>query len=298
MDSLLDIQGVSLSYRDKLVLDGVTLSVARGGTLGVIGPNGAGKTSLLKIILGIVSPTKGTVLIDGLSPKQATRRGLVGYLPQNPTIATNLPIDTRQLIELGLAGRVGMLHPVAKDDERFIDELVEQVGLASQKHTPIGDLSGGQLQRALIVRALVSRPKLLLLDEPTIGIDSRGQQEFMRLLADLKTKLGLTIVFVSHDLRAVTGISDRIACVSKSIHFHDVPQHMPGELVHRMFACDLDALGIEGQRAALTPLCDDPACDGHHHSALAPVSVAPGAFEIDPNQTFDANPKIDVKAGS
>jgi zinc transport system ATP-binding protein len=281
MDALLDIRDVSLSYRDRVVLDGVTLTVARGGTLGVIGPNGAGKTSLLKIILGIVSPTRGSVLIDGLSPKQATRRGLVGYLPQSPTIATNLPIDTRQLIELGLAGRVGMLHSIGHEDRQFIAEMIEQVGLADELHTPIGRLSGGQLQRALIVRALASRPKLLLLDEPTIGIDSRGQQEFMRLLSSLKSKLGLTIVFVSHDLRAVTGISDRIACVSKSIHFHDVPQHMPGELVHRMFACDLDALGIEGQRAALTPLCADPACDGHHHLPLAPVAAVQGPLEFD-----------------
>ncbi len=290
MDSLLDIRDVSLSYRDKLVLDGVTLSVARGGTLGMIGPNGAGKTSLLKIILGIVTPTRGTVLIDGLSPRQATRRGWVGYLPQNPTIATNLPIDTRQLIELGMAGRVGMLHSPSADDGRFIDDLIREVDLSEQLHTPIGELSGGQLQRALIVRALVSRPKLLLLDEPTIGIDPRGQQEFMRLLADLKSRLDLTIVFVSHDLRAVTGISDRIACVSKSIHFHDVPQHMPGELVHRMFACDLDALGIEGPRAAVTPLCNDPNCDGHHHSSLAPAAVGKGSlsFESDDATKADA----------
>lgn len=280
MDSLLDIRDVSLAYREKVVLKDVTLSVARGATLGVIGPNGAGKTSLLNIILGVVNPTRGNVLIDGLPPKKATRAGLVGYLPQNPNIARDLPIDTRQLIELGLAGRVGMLHSIDRSQQAFVDELIEQVGLGPQLHTPIGELSGGQLQRALIVRALVSRPKLLLLDEPTIGIDSRGQQEFMRLLADLKSRLELTIVLVSHDLRAVTGISDRIACVSQSVHFHDVPQHMPGDLVHRMFACDLDALGIEGHRAALTPICADPNCDGHHHSPLAPAAVISGPVAI------------------
>lgn len=281
MEFLLDIREVSLRYRDRLVLDRISLHVPRGTTLGVIGPNGAGKTSLFKVILGLVSPTQGSVLIEGLSPKQATRRGLVGYLPQNPTIATNLPIDVRQLIELGLAGRVRPLHAASRADQTFVDELIEQVGLADQLHTPIGELSGGQLQRALIVRALVSRPKLLLLDEPTIGIDVRGQQEFMRLLANLRSKLDLTILLVSHDLRAVTGISDRIACVSKTIHFHDVPQHMPGELVHRMFACDLDALGIEGHRAALTPICSDPACDGHHHSPLAPAAAVEGPLQFD-----------------
>ena len=281
MESLLDIRNVRLAYRDRVVLEGITLSVSRGSTLGVIGPNGAGKTSLLKIILGIVLPDEGTVLIDGLWPKQATRRGLVGYLPQNPSVAANLPIDTRQLVALGLAGRVGMLHAISRSDSNFVDELIEQVGLAAERHSPIGELSGGQLQRALIVRSLVSRPKLLLLDEPTIGIDSRGQQEFMKLLADLRSKLDLTIVFVSHDLRAVTGISDRIACVAKTVHFHDVPQHMPGELVHRMFACDLDALGIEGHRVALTPICADPARDGHHHSPLAPVVAHDGPIHFE-----------------
>jgi zinc transport system ATP-binding protein len=275
MAFLLDINAVSLTYRDRQVLENISLHVPRGTTLGVIGPNGAGKTSLLKIILGLVMPTRGTVLIDGLSPRQATRSGLVGYLPQNPTIATNLPIDTRTLVELGLAGRVGLLRNADRESQRFIDELFEQVGLKGHEHTSISELSGGQLQRALIVRALVSRPKLLLLDEPTIGIDVRGQQEFMALLTNLKSRLDLTIVFVSHDLRAVTGVSDRIACVSKTIHFHDVPQHMPGELVHRMFACDLDALGIQGHRAALTPICSDPACDGHHHSPISPAVAGP-----------------------
>lgn len=280
METLLDIHNISLSYRDRVVLQDVTLSVARGSTLGVIGPNGAGKTSLLKIILGIVSPTRGSVTIAGLPPRKAIREGLVGYLPQNPSIARDLPIDTQQLVELGLAGKTGLLNAIDPQQKAFADELIQQVGLATKMHTPIGDLSGGQLQRALIVRALVSRPRLLLLDEPTIGIDARGQQEFMRLLAELKSRLDLTIVLVSHDLRAVTGISDRIACVSQSVHFHDVPQHMPGDLVHRMFACDLDALGIEGQRAAITPICSDPNCDGHHHSPLAPGETVSGPIQI------------------
>jgi zinc transport system ATP-binding protein len=274
MDTLLDIRDVSFAYRrERPAVEGISLAVARGSTVAMIGPNGGGKTTLLRLILGQLEPTTGSILIDGMTPRQATRAGLVGYLPQSPQIATNVPIDLRQLVELGLAGRVGMLRGIVPADRAWVDELIGRVGMTDFAHASISELSGGQLQRGLIARALVARPRLLLLDEPTIGIDRRGQQAFIELLMSLRTSLGLTIVIVSHDLRAVTSISDRIACVSGKVHFHDVPQHLPAEVVYDLFACDLDALGLDGQRAALTPMCADPACDGHHHNPLAPVSV-------------------------
>ena len=278
MEPILDIRDVSFAYRrDRPALEGLTLSVPRGTTLGVIGPNGAGKTTLLKLILGLLEPTKGTIRIDGQPPRRATRAGIVGYLPQNASVAPGVPIDARQLVTLGLAGRLGFLQSPARDELVFVDELLDRVGLAKHAHLPINALSGGQLQRALIARAVVSRPKLLLLDEPTIGIDHRGQQQFIELIGELKRALDLTVLFVSHDLRAVTSISDRIACVAGHVHFHDVPQHVPADLVFDLFACDLDALGLggkgtdAGQRLALTPLCADPACDGHHLNPLAPL---------------------------
>lgn len=278
MDVLLDIRDVSFAYRrDRPALENISLSVGRGSTVALIGPNGGGKTTLLKLILGQLEPTGGSITIDGQPPRRATRSGLVGYLPQTPQIATNVPIDSRQLVELGLAGRAGLLQGIAAADRAWIDELLGRVGMAESAHTPISELSGGQLQRILIARALASRPKLLLLDEPTIGIDRRGQQAFIELLTNLRSTLGLTILIVSHDLRAVTSISDRIACVSGKVHFHDVPQHLPADVVYDLFACDLDALGLDGQRAALTPICTDPACDGHHLNLLAPpVSTKAG----------------------
>jgi len=115
------------------------------------------------------------------------------------------------------------------------------------------------LQRVLIARALAPRPKLLLLDEPTTGIDRSGQQRFIEFIEGLKTELGLTVVFVSHDLRAVSSISDRIACLNTTLHYHDVPQHLPAELVYRMFACDLEAMGIKEH--VHTSTCD------HDHAA-------------------------------
>jgi zinc transport system ATP-binding protein len=266
---LLDIRDLDFNYGPTPVLSGIRLAVAPGSTLGVIGPNGGGKSTLLRLILGLLKPTRGSILIDGLAPVDAVKRGsVVGYLPQNPQLAQRFPIDVTQLVELGLAGRTGLLRGAPAEDIAFARELIDSVGLAEYRNTPIPSLSGGQLQRALIARALVTRPKLLLLDEPTVGVDHRGQQEFIQLIHRLKQRLSLTVVFVSHDLRAVTSISDRIACVQRTLHFHDTPNHLPADVVYNLFACDLAAIGV-GTR------CDDPSCDGQHSAAHPNVMVRP-----------------------
>ena len=247
MDPIVDIARLDFAYREQLVLKHVDFAVERGSTLGLIGPNGGGKTTLIKLLLGLLAPTRGRIAIDGLEPKQAVRRGdVVGYLPQNPSVPENFPITVRQLARLGLAGKTGLLRATPRGDLAFVDGLLERVGVRDAADAPVGTLSGGQLQRALLARALAPRPRLLLLDEPTTGIDRGGQQRFIEFLADLKQDLGLTVVFVSHDLRAVTAIADRIACLNLTLHYHDVPERMPAELVYRMFSCDLQAMGIGG----------------------------------------------------
>src|SRR5205814_9933722 len=122
----------------------------------------------------------------------------------------------------------------------------------------VATLSGGQLQRVLIARALSVRPKLLLLDEPTTGIDRSGQQRFIDLVAQLKREMDLTIVFVSHDLRTVSAVCDRVACLTLTLHYHDVPHKLPAELAHQLFACDLEAMGIErAEESHECPECAD-----------------------------------------
>src|SRR5687767_13668429 len=205
MDPIVDIAHLDFAYgRQQLVLKHVHLAVARGSTLGLIGPNGGGKTTLIKLLLGLVAPTRGVITIDGLSPRDAVRRGdVIGYLPQNPRVPENFPITVRQLARLGLVGKTGLLRKAARDDLNFVDGLLERVGMREVANEPVGTLSGGQLQRALFARALAARPRLLLLDEPTTGIDRSGQQRFIEFLQALKRELNLTVVFVSHDLRAV-----------------------------------------------------------------------------------------------
>ena len=249
MPDLVEISNLDFTYDPgaQPVLKGVDLRIESGTTMGLIGPNGGGKTTLIKLLLGVLEPTAGSIRIGGLSPRQAIRRGdMVGYLPQSPQPAPRFPLSARQVVRLGLAGKTGMLRPHARDDLAFADDLLSRVGVADVADRPVSALSGGQLQRVYIARALAPRPRLLLLDEPTTGIDRPGQQRFIEFVQGLKNEMGLTVVFVSHDLRAVSSISDRIACLNLTLHYHDVPDRMPADLVYRMFACDLEAMGIKG----------------------------------------------------
>ncbi len=247
MPALVEISDLDFAYSSHPVLQSIRLMIDAGSTLGLIGPNGGGKTTLVRLLLGMLQPTRGSIRIAQLSPKRAIAQGdLIGYLPQNPRIPVNFPISVRQMVRLGLVGKTGLLRPHRKGDLSFVEQLLERVTLAAQADDPVGSLSGGQLQRAFIARALAPRPKLLLLDEPTTGIDRSGQQQFIEFIAQLKAELALTMVFVSHDLRAVSSISDRIACLNQTLHYHDVPDHLPADLVYRMFACDLEAMGIKG----------------------------------------------------
>jgi zinc transport system ATP-binding protein len=244
-DNLIDVQQLDFAYRDQLVLKHIDLRVTRGGSLGVIGPNGGGKTTLLMLMLGLIEPTRGRIVIEGtLSPRQAIRRGdVIGYVPQRPAQPhPSFPLNVRQLARLGLVGKTGMLRRHAAEDLAFVDELLARVGVAELADAPVGELSGGQLQRVLIARSLAPRPKVLLLDEPTTGIDAAGQQRFVESIAELKAALGLTVVIVSHDLRAVSAMCDRIACLNVTLHYHDVPSRVPPDVVYRMFACDVEAL--------------------------------------------------------
>jgi len=263
--SLIEIDNLDFAYRDTLVLKEVSLRVEPGTTLGLIGPNGGGKTTLIRLLLGLLEPTRGTLTVAGESPKRAIRGGdVIGYLPQSPKLPDGkFPINVRQVARLGLVGKTGFLRTAARQDLAFVDELLDMLGIAGLAETPVGDLSGGQLQRTLIARALAPRPKILLLDEPTTGIDRLGQQQFLESIGKLKERLGLTVVFVSHDLRAVSAISDRIACLNLTLHYHDVPEHLPADLVYRMFACDLEAFGLGGT-------CGNPE---HHHTHVKPAAT-------------------------
>lgn len=266
MQPLVSIRDVCFSYRrggGRLappVLDGVSLDIEPEVIVGLIGPNGGGKTTLLRLILGELRPDKGLIRVAGMPPVEAVSRGdVIGYLPQlagggsgpGGMDVTRLPLTVREAVRLGLAGKTGVLRGYAASDLAFAEQMIERVGLAALANEPIQSLSGGQLQRVFVARALAPRPKLLLLDEPTTGIDRGNQQRLIELVAELRRELRLAVVLVSHDLRAVTSVSDRIACLNVTLHYHDVPRGFPSELARGMFCCDLEAMGL-GHGASCT----------------------------------------------
>jgi zinc transport system ATP-binding protein len=239
-DPIIQISNLDFAYGSRLVLKHISLSIHPGATVGVIGPNGGGKTTLIKLLLGLLTPTRGSIAIAGATPARAVRRGdVIGYLPQSPRVAENFPLNVRQFVRLGLAGKVGLMGRETPEDLQHIGWLLEKVGITELAASPIGSLSGGQLQRAYIARALAARPSILLLDEPTTGIDRAGQDQFMQFLSDLKQSLNLTVMLISHDIRTVAAVCDRLACLNVTLHYHDVPGNMPRELAREMFGNDL-----------------------------------------------------------
>jgi len=221
----------------------VSISVRAGERLGILGPNGGGKSTLLRLALGLLTPTSGTVRIMGLDPAAARRRGLIGYVPQKVEAEMGFPLSVRQVVTLGAAWRTPAWRPIAPAHRRAVETAMELCGAAPFADRPIGSLSGGQTQRAMIARALAAEPRVLVLDEPMVGIDALGQAQFAELLAKIHRERRITILIVSHVLRAIAAGSDRVACLSRRLHFHDSPAGLTPQVLAELFSHDVAGLG-------------------------------------------------------
>jgi zinc transport system ATP-binding protein len=246
-------------------LDAVNFTIPQNTKLGILGPNGGGKSTLIKLILGILKPTAGTIKVFGQSPTKARQQGLIGYLPQKIQADLDWPISVKEVIALARSCKLKPWQKLSADDHAAIDRAIELVEIQNLINRPIGALSGGQLQRVMIARAIAANPKLLVLDEPTVGVDIAGQQRFGNLIDTLHKELDLTVVLVSHDMRAIAAVADRVACLSRSLHFHDSPQGLTPAVLAQVFAHDV--AGVFGDihiDAHLAETCDDPA-HAHQH---------------------------------
>ncbi|MFQ6111992.1 MAG: metal ABC transporter ATP-binding protein [Nitrospinota bacterium] len=230
-------------YRgDKLILEAISLSINEGIFIGLIGPNGGGKTTLLRLILGLHWHQRGEIHVFGTSPSRlGKRRSLIGYLPQQHNIETNFPATVLDVVLMGAYSTLGPMKPINKELKERGRELLELVGLGELWRRPIGKLSGGQQQRALIARALIARPRLLLLDEPIAGVDTAGQRQFIELILRLKEGFGLTVLMVSHDVGLLAFFADTIACLNIHLHWHDRSELLNEEVLKEVYACELDA---------------------------------------------------------
>lgn len=231
------------------VLCDISLTVEPGEKLGVLGPNGGGKSTLLKLLLGLLPVDRGRIEIFGLSPQQARRAGLVGYLPQRIEAELGAPLSVLQVARMPLlvAGR-----PSA-DDDHHLRSMLDLLDVARLVDRPVRALSGGQLQRVMIARALARRPRILVLDEPTVGIDISGQKQFAALLDALHAELGITLVIVSHELRTIVTGSTRIACLARTMHFHGSASGLTTGILEQVFKHDVSGIILAG-----TTKTDDP----------------------------------------
>ncbi|MGD8765348.1 MAG: ABC transporter ATP-binding protein [Desulfobacteraceae bacterium] len=230
--SIIKVRDLNFSYNGQPVLRDVDLEVAAGDFMAMIGPNGGGKTTLLKLMLGLLSADRGQILIFRKSPKAVSHR--IGYVPQDVHINKDFPVSVLDVVLMGKLkpGRGWTRH--SDNDRAAARQALEKVEMADHDDRRIGELSGGQLQRVFVARALVTEPDLLFLDEPTASIDTKGQREFYTLLKELNESI--TIIVVSHDLMVVSGYVKSVACVNQRLHYHGHAE-LTGEMIELMYQC-------------------------------------------------------------
>jgi zinc transport system ATP-binding protein len=225
------LEDVWAYYDSSPVLRGVDLSLAAGRFLGIIGPNGGGKTTLLKIILGLIKPSRGQVWVLGQTPERS--RKFAGYVAQYNLFDRDFPINVEEVVLMGRYRRRGLLRRYSREDRSKVSRILEKVGMLDFKDRQIGSLSGGEQQRVFVARALVSEPTVLLLDEPTASIAPDMQVEFYELLDKLKEQMA--IILVSHDVSAVSVHVDEVACLNNRLFYHGSPEGLSAEELARTY---------------------------------------------------------------
>jgi len=223
MSRAVEIEDLGASLNGREILTDINLTLPEGRFLGIVGPNGGGKTTLLRIILGLVKPASGRLQVFGKTPKDAAREGLFGYLPQHMNVDTSFPATSLDVVLMGLYGKGGAFRRISKNDKNRAGDMLKTMGMAGYEDHIYGRLSGGQQQRVSIARALMSEPRLLILDEPSTGIDVVGQEDFYHLLKGLQKKFILSIIMASHDIGVITAYVDEIACLNRTLHYQGSP---------------------------------------------------------------------------
>lgn len=223
MKTAIEIKNLNVSLNNKEVLSDINIRLDEGRFLGIIGPNGSGKTTLLRVMLGIIKPASGSVTVFGNTTMEAAKKGMFGYLPQHLDVDADFPATATDIVLMGLHKGAWMFRRYSSQDRERAREMLRTMGMSGFEDRLFGALSGGQQQRVSIARALIGDPSILILDEPSTGIDVVGQEDFYHLLSGLQKRLNLTIVMVSHDVGVITAYVDEIACLNKILHYHGNP---------------------------------------------------------------------------
>jgi len=235
---LVELNSISAGYQDRLVLENINLTLFEQDFLGVIGPNGSGKTTLLKTLLGLIKPFKGSIRFYFDHDNDHDPRKRIGYLPQQTMFDRKFPITVKDVVFSGLCSRVGLFKAFSNRDRELVDHTLESMGIAELKHRAIGSLSGGQMQRVFLARALVSSPSILILDEPDTFVDQTFAHTFYETLKELNRQMA--IILVSHDLGIISSHVKTIACINRTLYYHD-SNIIDGKLLES-YHCPIDLI--------------------------------------------------------
>jgi zinc transport system ATP-binding protein len=219
--TILEIQNLSFHYNQQKVLDDINITIPKGAFLGLVGPNGSGKSTLLKCILGLLQPSEGSIKLFGERISHFKEWYKIGYVSQKAnSFNTGFPATVYEVVTTGLVSKKGLFKRISNADKAKIHEAIQAVGMEEHVYKNIGELSGGQQQRVFIARALVSEPELLILDEPTVGVDTQTVQNFYQMLGNLNRDKNITLLLVTHDIGTITDKVSHVACLNRHLHFH------------------------------------------------------------------------------
>ncbi|MEO5361547.1 MAG: metal ABC transporter ATP-binding protein [Nitrospirota bacterium] len=220
----IEAENINFSFDKNIVIENVSFRIAEGQYTGLIGPNGGGKTTLIRIILGLLTPSSGTVRLFGEPSSEFTRRFLIGYVPQNASQSEfYFPATAHEIVKSGRTARRGLFKRFTKEDNSAVVQAMETAGVVDLKDRLIGKLSGGQRQRVFIARALAGDPKVLILDEPAVGVDTASKERFYEFLQKLNKESGITILFVTHDLGVIAHEVETVLCLNTTLLCHSEP---------------------------------------------------------------------------
>lgn len=238
-EKIVSIKDLWVYRAEHAVLEDINLELEAGDFLGLIGPNGGGKSTLLKAMLGLIKPDRGSISLFGLQP--AAARSRVGYMPQKTVFDRSFPVSVHDVVLMGRYSRRGLMHRYGSADREAALRALEAVGMQDRANREIGALSGGEQQRVFVARSLVSDPDLLLLDEPTAGVDSAQQTEFYDLLCHLNCDLSIAIVLVSHDITAISKHVKKIACLNQRLYYHD-SKELSNDDIEKAYGCPVEMI--------------------------------------------------------
>jgi len=231
------VESLWAAYDQEAVLEDVSLTVYERDFLGLIGPNGGGKTTLLRVLLGLLSPLRGTVRIMGKPVEEG--REAIGWVPQQAEFDRDFPIRVRDVVRMGRLGHRRLFERYRAEDDKRVDRALEDVGLDDMAERALAELSGGQRQRVYVARALASDPAILLLDEPTAHLDVSASSSFYELLHNLNERI--TILMVSHDLTAISSYVKTVGCLSRRLYYQHGKTITP-EMLDASYQCPVDLL--------------------------------------------------------